>query len=169
MKYSLPLVIVILFGISGCSSQKKLVSDAPFRIENPSCTPYSGGMEESGSGFVLRMGVSINAGEDVDFETVYFRGHTLDPEVIIEEGKQYLQCRYVHKKQSKPDIVMHADTRKEVGNQPPAEKVGLKEFPFELKPDEAVIEYRYKGKTRYTKIGGIKDKMPDLLPAIQKN
>ena len=64
---------------------------------------------------------------------------------------------------------MHADTRKEVGNQPPAEKVGLKEFPFELKPDEAVIEYRYKGKTRYTKIGGIKDKMPDLLPAIQKN
>ena len=58
---------------------------------------------------------------------------------------------------------MHDDPMEEVGNQPPAEIIKKEDYPFELKPDEAVITYRHKGKTRYVKIGDIKDKSPMIF------
>ena len=169
MKYPAVLILGILFGMGGCSSQKKLDVNAPFSIEQPSCTPYAGGREASGSGFVLRLPISAMANSDITFEKVYFRGHILTPELLMEEKQQLLYCRYQRTPAEKPDIIMHADPMKEVGNQPPAEKVGTKEFPFELKAEEAVIAYRLEGKTKYTKISGIKDKTPDLLPTRPQN
>jgi hypothetical protein len=64
---------------------------------------------------------------------------------------------------------MHSDPKKEVGNQPPGSiSKKDKEFPFELKKDEAVISYKnsagdpQKSKITYFKITGIKTK-PSLI------
>ena len=169
MKYPAAVILVIMFGMTGCSSQKKLQADAPFNIEQPSCTPFSGGREASGSGFVLRLPISGISDSGISFEKVYFRGHILTPELLSQEDRDFLYCRYEHIRREKPDIIMHADPVEEVGNQPPALKVGKEEFPFELEPQEAVIAYRQKGKTRYAKISGIKDKAPELLPTRPEN
>ena len=155
--------------MSGCSSQKKLVKQAPFFVEKPSCTPFDGGMEASGSGFILRLEVVLQTDDEIAFEKVFFRGHILDSEWITENGKQLLQCRYVRKTKEKPDLIMHDDPMMEVGNQPPGEIKEKKEFPFELKTDEAVIAYRHKDKTHYTKISGIKDKSPVIFPGRENN
>ncbi|MCE2613658.1 hypothetical protein LVD13_11805 [Flavobacteriaceae bacterium D16] len=169
MKYTFTIMVVILFGMSGCSSQKKLVEQAPFSVEKPSCTPFEGGLEASGSGFVLQLPISTQAEDEITFEKVFFRGHILNPEWVTEEGNRFLQCRYMRKGKEKPDIIMHDDPMMEVGNQPPGEIVEKEEFPFKLKPDEAVIAYRLKGKTVYTKISGIKEKSPLIYPSRQNN
>ncbi|MCX2718577.1 hypothetical protein [Lentiprolixibacter aurantiacus] len=169
MKYALTILVVMVFGLTGCSSQKKLVKEAPFSVENPSCTPYAGGREGSGSGFILRIPLTLLSDEEITFEKVFFRGHILDPEWVAEGGKRFLQCQYQRKSTEKPDIIMHGDPMMEVGNQPAGEITEKEEYPFELKPDEAVIAYLQKGKTRYAKIGSIKDKMPNLLPSKEMN
>ena len=169
MKYPIAIILGILLGMTGCSSQKKIGTDAPFSVENPSCTPFAGGREESGSGFILRMPLSFQEYGDIAYDAVYFRGHVLTPMLLEEAGKQVLYCRYQRTSMVKPDIIMHDDPMKEVGNQPPSEKVGKKNFPFELQPEEAVIAYRTDDRIKYVKITGVKDKTPELLPARPNN
>ncbi len=169
MKYSVVILVAMLYGMSGCSSQKKLVKQAPFTVEKPSCTSFVGGREASGSGFVLRLPVVMQTDTKITFEKVYFRGHILDAEWETEDGKQIVQCRYERKPSDKKDFIMHDDPVMEVGNQPPGEIKDKEDFPFELKPDEAVIAYTHNGKIRYTKISGVKDKSPEILPGRENN
>ncbi|MDX1314651.1 MAG: hypothetical protein R3356_04045 [Eudoraea sp.] len=164
MRYSVTILVVVLFGLSGCSSQKKLVKQAPFIVEKPTCTPFDGGRETSGSGFTLRLPVSLQTGDELVFEKVFFRGHVLDSKLVTEDGMQYLQCKYKREVKQKPDIVMHDNPIMEVGNQPPAEIREKEDYPFKLNPDEAVISYLHKGKTRFAKISGVKDKSPVIFP-----
>jgi hypothetical protein len=164
--------IVILFGLFGCSSQKKLVQEAPFTIKNPSSQDYAAGKEEGGSGFTLSLPISDNLG-DVTFEEIYFRGHIMKPSLVLNENGRVLECVYRNENlEVKPDMVMHADPKEEIGNQPPSLlKTAEKEFPFELEKDEVVISYREKGKNkmRYFKMVGVKEKLPLIYPSRPKN
>lgn len=166
------LPIVLLFGLFGCTSQKNLVQEAPFTIKNPSSQDYAAGREEGGSGFTLSLPIADNEG-DVTFEEIYFRGHIMKPSLVQNENGSVLEC--VHRNENpkvKPDIVMHADPKEEIGNQPPSLlKSDQKEFPFELDKDEVVISYREKGKKRilYFKMKGVKEKLPLVYPSRPKN
>ena len=53
------------------------------------------------------------------------------------------------------DIVMHADGRKEVGNQPPMLQEKL---PFEMAENECVISFMKGKKLKYLKVEDIKQK-----------
>ncbi len=166
------LTIVILFGLFGCSSQNKLVQEAPFTIKDPSCQDYAAGREEGGSGFTLSLPIEDNVGE-VTFEEIYFRGHIMKPSLEQNEKGFALVC--IHRNENpeeKPDIVMHADPKEEIGNQPPSLlKTDQKEFPFKLEKDEVVIGYKEKGRKRmlFFKIIGVKEKPPLLYRSLPKN
>ncbi|QBA65435.1 hypothetical protein [Muriicola soli] len=164
-------IVIILFGLFGCSSQKKLTSEAPFTVEGANCQEYAAGREEGGTGFTLKIPLK---GEltSIDFQQVYFRGHAMQPELSTIDGESVLVCLYEN---IKPDggkgLVMHADPREEVGNQPPAMLGEKEEFPFELNADEAVIGFSEIGKKKlnYYKITGIKEKIPVQYPSRPKN
>ena len=166
------LSIVILFGLFGCSSQKKMVQEAPFTITNPSCQDYTAGKEEEGSGFTLSLPIADNE-EDITFEEVYFRGHMMKPTLVQNEKGSVLECVYKNENTKvKSDMIMHADPKEEIGNQPPSLlELDQKEFPFELEKDEVVVSYREKGKKRiqYFKIKGVKEKLPLIYPSRPKN
>ena len=69
------------------------------------------------------------------------------------------------------DIVMHADSLREVGNQPPYALPSAKDFPFDLRPDEAVLSY-WEGsseKRYYHKITGVLEKGGRIYPERTKN
>ncbi len=166
------LTIVLLFGLFGCSSQKKLVQEAPFTIKDPSCQDYAAGREEGGSGFTLSLPIADNV-EDVSFEEIYFRGHIMKPALVQNKNGSVLECVYRNENPGvNPDMVMHADPKEEIGNQPPSLlKTDQKEFPFKLDKDEVVISYREKGKKRiqYFKMKGVKEKLPLVYPSRPKN
>ena len=160
------LLMVTVFSLYGCSSQKKLTKEPPFTINNPSYQQYAGGREESGTGFILQFPVDMEAGNDIEFLEVFFRGHVLKAEQEKEGEKFYIICNYKDDVAvTKPDIIMHSDPKKEVGNQPPGPiSKENQDFPFELKEDEAVISYKngaedpQKRKIAYVKITKIKTK-----------
>lgn len=173
MKKTLIILTSFIFGLFGCTSQKKLTSDVPFTLEKPSCQQYAAGREEGDSGFVLRIPIAGIATTDVSFKDVFFRGHVLSPEMVKEATGMVLLCEFKNSAATiKPDIIMDADPKQEIGNQPPemiTKKV--KEFPFQLAPDEAVISFieGSSNKVIYHKIGGIKDKEPLMYPSRPKN
>ncbi len=166
------LTIVILFALFGCSSQKKMVMEVPFTIKDPSCQDYAAGKEEGGSGFILSLPIIDNK-DDVTFEEIFFRGHIMKPSLLQNEKGTTLICKWENKnKQGTPDMVMHADPREEIGNQPPSLlKTEEVEFPFDLEKDEVVIGFRKKGKKKiyYHKMKGVKDKLPLVYPSRPKN
>ncbi|MGB5205996.1 hypothetical protein [Eudoraea sp.] len=164
------IIILTVFSLYGCSSQKKLTTAPPFSINNPSYQQYAGGREESGTGFILQLPVDVEAGNEIDFLEVFFKGHVLEAEIKEDGENLRIVCNYKDTSEDKkPDIIMHSDPKEEVGNQPPA-SINRKnaDFPFDLDKDEAVISYKIitgdpqNNKVSYFKITGIKKK-PSLI------
>lgn len=161
--------ILLIMGLSGCSSQKKIEAKAPFTVENATCESFVGGREESGSGFVVKMPITAEANTDISYQKIYFRGHILSLQEVSDQGDIVLEGVYHREDAAKPDIIMHADPKKEVGNQPPKLKSEKKDFPFSLNPDQAIVEYTQGGDTKYFMIEGIKDKSQRILPGRPNN
>lgn len=164
------IIILSVFSLYGCSSQKKLTIDPPFSINNPSYQQYAGGREESGTGFILQLPVDVGASNEIEFLEVFFRGHVLKAKIKEEGENLQIICNYKDSKEGKkPDIIMHSDPKEEVGNQPPG-SINRKnaDFPFDLDKDEAVVSYKIitedpqNSKVAYFKIAGIKKK-PALI------
>ena len=164
------IIILTVFSLYGCSSQKKLTTDPPFSINNPSYQQYAGGREESGTGFILQLPVDVGASNEIEFLEVFFRGHVLEAKIKEEEENLKIICNYKDSREGKkPDIIMHSDPKEEVGNQPPGSiKRENADFPFDLDKDEAVVSYKIitedpqNSKVAYFKIAGIKKK-PALI------
>lgn len=147
-----------LFAIlTSCSSQKKLVAKVPFTIGNGYCQEWTGGKEESGKGLLVKIPVSEMEGYTL--EGIYFRGQMGEVSLEEENGQKYAVTNMQKSSNAKPDIVMHADPKEEVGNQPPRIKSEEElDFPFELKDTEAVLSFSKNGRIKYCKVTGIKDK-----------
>lgn len=154
-----------LFAIlTSCSSQKKLVAKVPFTIGNGYCQEWTGGKEESGKGMLVKIPVSEIEGYIL--EDIYFRGQMGKVSMVEENGQKYAVTNLQKLGSAKPDIIMHADPKQEVGNQPP--RLKNKEelsFPFELKDSEAVLSFYKNGKTKYYKVSGIKDRAALVYPS----
>jgi len=164
------ILILTVFSLYGCSSQKKLTTAPPFSINNPSCQQFVGGREESGTGFILQLPVDVGTANEIKFLEVFFRGHVLESEIKEEGENLWIICNYKYTgEDKKPDIIMHSDPKEEVGNQPPGSiNRENADFPFDLDKDEAVVSYKIitedpqNSKVAYFKITGIKEK-PSLI------
>lgn len=172
MKTSLYIAILSLLGLGSCASQKKMQTKPPFTIEAASFQKWTGGKEESGSGFEVNIPVSAFTKEYITFKEIYFRGKIGEASNETKVNKQYVTAKFTNSKFIKPDIIMHADPRKEVGNQPPMPQKNEKiDFPFDLADDEAVVSYTENNaeKVKYTKISGIKEKQALIYPSKPQN
>ena len=168
MKNTVYILLSLIMGLSGCSSQKKLETSTPFVLGPAICQEWYAGKEESGSGQVLKITINEMSSEEVNLQNVYFRGAMSKVNMEMEDKGMMAVARF--KKEGKKDMVMHADSTKEVGNQPP--KLRSKEemeFPFELKRDEAVLSYLEDDKVKYVKIIGVVEKPARILPSRPEN
>ncbi len=171
IKSTFYIILGCIITLQGCSSQKHLESSAPFQVEKATCQEWVGGREESGTGFRLQLPIVAATVDDVAFKEVFFRGTILEAQLEKDNEKMMVVCNYTSSKVERPDIIMHSDPKKEVGNQPPKLDKKRAKFPFELKPDEAVISYSEKGsnKLKYIKIAGIVDKPSRIYPSRPQN
>jgi hypothetical protein len=156
MKELYILSLILLFGLGGCSSQKKLTEQTDFVVQSAKCYKLLQGREESKPQLMLEVEVNqIPEGAEGDY--VFFRGEVKPYTFETVGGRSYLSARFSVNGPSKPDMVMEGDSQKEGGNQPPSLQPLLKEFPFELAEDEAVFRYKSGKKYVYFKVGGIVD------------
>ena len=149
-----------------CSSQKTLESQPPFSVQRPTVQYWEGGREESGFGMKFRARWNPEDPSAIQVDSLFFRGNRYKLEVTDSETGFILQASRSKSPLEKPDIIMHADSTREIGNQPPKLLPSPEVSPFDLQPDEAVISYILKaeGKIYYAKITGIVDKPSRIYP-----
>ena len=123
-------------------------------------------MEESGSGMRFRARWNPKDPSAQQVDSLFFRGRVYKLKVTDSETGFILEASRAESPLEKPDIIMHADSTKEIGNQPPKPLPSARSFPFELQPDEAVISYILKadGLKYYTKITGVVEKPSRIYP-----
>ncbi len=167
MKNSIYIILSCILGLYGCSSQKKLDTSPPFVLGTTTSQKWVGGREESGSGDIVKITIKEMKGEEVTFQNIYFKGGRSAVVMEMEDDGMMATAKFYTQK---PDMIMHADATKEVGNQPPKLKSREdQEIPFELKETEAVLSYMENDKMKYVKIVGIVNKPTRIYPGIQKN
>ena len=149
--------LAVLFSLSGCTPQKKLVENAPFETGSVVCQSWTGGRAESGSGIRLDIEMPLGTEEGIQLQQAYFRGKVANLSLQTKAGKQIASANFVNQSDKKPDVIMDADAKKEVGNQAP--KLA-EEFPFELQPTECVISYLEGKRLRYYKLEGVQETKP---------
>ena len=160
--------LILSIGLTSCSSQKTLQTKVPFEIGMATLQEWMGGKEESGTGYLISVPV-VNITKDVRFQEIFYHGQVV--QVTTESHGEGLMVKgNFTLAPQKPDIIMHADPRKEVGNQPPSMHKGYtKDFPFDLEPQEAVLSYMIKNRVKYVKISGMKKKAPLIYSTKPKN
>lgn len=159
MKPVLYMILVLTLSFSSCSSQKEIVSQSPLELGEASCQSWKGGRAESGSGMLLTVPVSGDNMELMQLKRAYFRGKVADATLENTENGWLVKANFVNQNLEKPDIIMDADPKKEVGNRPPVPKI---KFPFELGKDQCVISYMDGDTEKFFKVEGIQEKKPLL-------
>lgn len=140
------ILLIMAFGLFSCSSQKKLQTETPFEMGNASCQEYLGGKEESGTGMLLRIPLTVDDEGTTVFNEVFFRGKQAAVTMEEKDGMRFAVAKIPNAKGGS------------------AEAVALK-----LASTEAILSYTDNGKLKYTKITDIKQKQPLIHNSIQKN
>ena len=151
------ILLAMVFSLLGCSSQKKFETQAPFELGDASCQSWTGGRAEGGSGMLLTIPVSGENMEEMQLRKAYFRERVADLTLEDTEDGWLVKANFLDQTLDKPDIIMHADPKKEVGNRPPRPKA---KFPFELGQDQCVISYMEGDTEKFFRIEGVQEKKP---------
>ncbi|WP_424492845.1 hypothetical protein [Salinimicrobium sp. GXAS 041] len=151
--------IFIIISMSNCANGQKITEEAPVAFQQAYYTPWVGGVKGSGAGYNLFIPVNGEMAE-VQLDSVYFRGKKAKLTTKPQNDNLYIGHFETSSGTKKaPDLVMSSDPREEYGNQAPEI---IRDFPFELKEDEAVVSFRKEGKTSYFKISNIQKRDSDV-------
>lgn len=161
--------LLLTMGLMGCASQKPFQDDPPFQVTDPTAQMWMGGREATGTGMDLRLRYTPGMPGEVRPDSLYFRGQVMPATVEDTETGMLVTGSFRTDLGGETDRVMHADARKEVGNQPP-KPLPDPEFPFELEPDQAVMSYTRlsDGKRFYVRVDGVKEKPARVYPGKQR-
>ena len=153
-------VLAVLFGFTQCASMK-LQKKAPFKIASATYNHWVGGLPGvSGTKAEIRLSEKSN----ITFESLYFLNKIIKVETKEEKGRTLLIANHTNTSTNKRDVILSSDSKKEMKNQLP----DTKEFPFELKENEAIISYKVKDKLKYFKITNLKKVQSDFYPEMRK-
>lgn len=137
-----------------------MVAETPFEMGQATCQAWLGGRPETGSGMLLEIPL---LGENIDetkLQQAFFRGKIADIKLESTDNGWVAKANFMKKGIDKPDMVMHSDSGKEVGNQPPPLK---QEFPFELEKNQCVVSFLDGDTLKYFKIENIKEKKTKMF------
>ena len=163
-------LLLSFMGLMSCSSQPKIQTEAPFTVERPTVEYWVGGREESGTQMRFEARWNPIDPSSITLDSLYFRGRVMKAESQETETGFTITATFIENK-PESDMIMHADGRREVGNQPPKPLTPRKTFPFDLAMDEAVLSY-FDGKAsakQYYKISGVIEKQGRISPGRTKN
>lgn len=160
MKVITYMMVVLAFSLSSCSSQKKMGTQPPFEMGEATCQAWSGGRAESGSGMLLEIPVLNENRGEMKLQQAFFRGKIADLSFENTDKGLIAKANFKNQNMEKPDIIMHRDSRLEVGNRPPKPK---QEFPFELEDDQCVLSFLDGDTLKYFKVENIKEKKPIMF------
>ncbi|MFD2566912.1 hypothetical protein [Pseudotenacibaculum haliotis] len=154
------IYLFMFIGLMTCKSAK-IEKNPPFTISGATYNYWFGGQQGvSGIRVIISYETKAN---DITFDKIYFAKKEGTITISKKEGKSYLigQINTSKSRNEKGDLILDKDPTKEINNKLPEQ---TKKIPFELKENEAVIAYTYKGKQRFYKVTKMKQTKTDFYP-----
>lgn len=152
MKTSLKIIflLLIIVNLVYCAPKEEMKTSFPQKIKSVYFQKWIGGKEpkESGTAFYIEFETPLS--KDIQLVKIYFQNQ----EAGFEPISKNIFVAHLPLKYSNTDLILHKDSRKEYGNQAPI----ITKPKFDLKPTEALLEYKSNGKSYFFKINNPKEK-----------
>ncbi len=148
--------IILTIGFFQCASVH-FEKTPPFSVKGATFNNYVGGLPGV-SGTWVR--IYYEATTKIAFDSIFFKGRKTKIELQTIKNKTFASGHFnTSTVNSKEDLILHREGKKEYGNKAPEKKL-----PFELKENEAVISYTENGETKYYKVKNIKEGKKTYYP-----
>ncbi|SHF98977.1 hypothetical protein SAMN05444396_103287 [Flavobacterium segetis] len=146
--FTIILVSIITLNFTFCAMKQEVQLEFPQEIKSIFYQKENFGNTESQVDFYIEFKNKL--GENILLEKVYFNNQTAK----FEEINKTSFVAHLEQNKQTNDIILDSDGAKEYGNKAPV----LKKTHFDLKRDEAILEYKNKSKTYYFKITNLIEK-----------
>lgn len=151
-------ILLIVTSFIQCKSIK-FIKNPPFKITNATYENWTGGVPGV-SGTNVKIYYSSDT--EIKFHQIYYAN-----KIVTLEVKKTLDSKvlvgYFNTSTNKKELILHSNSTKEIKNSLPE----IKEFPFQLKENQAVISYYVGKKINYFKIKNLLKQNGETYPKIK--
>jgi hypothetical protein len=154
------LFFILAISLTFCAMKQELQTEFPQEIKSVYFQKWIGGQEETGSGTDFYIEFKKRLSKEIKLEKIYFRNQETNLEGVAENTF----VAHFYQQKSIPDLILDSDSLKEYGNKAPV----ILKPKFDLKPNEAVLEYKKMDQPLFFKIVNPKEKPMIAYPSINK-
>ena len=138
------LFFILAVSLTFCAMKQEFQTEFPQEIKSVYFQKWSGGLEETGSGIDFYIEFKKPLSKEIKLDKVYFRNQ----ESSLEKVAKNTFVAHFYQENINPDLILDGDPLKEYGNKAPV----ILQSKFDLKPNEALLEYTINNKTLFFKI-----------------
>jgi hypothetical protein len=141
-------LFIIAISLTFCAMKQEFQTEFPQEIQSAFYQKWLDSKESSGTNFYIEFKKPLEA--NIKLQKIYFQNQELAIKGIVKNTF----TAHFYKENKKEDFILHKDPSKEYGNKAPV----LQKTKFDLKPNEAVLEYKKDDKTQFFKITNVIEK-----------
>jgi hypothetical protein len=157
--YKKIFILIIPFSLFFCASKQKVQATFPQEIETVYFQKWIGGQEQTGSGTNFHIIFKKALSKEIQLNKIYFQNQ----EATFDQENEATFVAHFYQ-QPKNDIILDVDPKKEIGNKPPK----ILKPKYNLKPNEAIVEYTKNNKKSLFKIKNIKERELIAYPSMRR-
>lgn len=162
MKTSLQIVffLLIVSSMFYCAPKENQKTLFPQKIKSVYVQRWTDGKEPKASRTDFYIEFEAPLSNEIQLVKIYFQSR----EAGFEPISKNVFVAHLPLKYSNTGLILHKDSLKEYGNQAPV----ITKPKFDLKPTEALLEYKSNGKSFFFKINNAKEKPMIASPSVIK-
>jgi len=147
------IFLFLTLSASQCSSAQKLESTSPLDFGEVYYQKHPQAVKDLESMLTIFIPVIGENKDNIELDSVYFKGRSSKLMVADKDPNKYYG-KFVIKPKKAEDIILSSDMTEEHENKVTMDNPKI---PFELLPNQCIISYKQKGKTKYYKISNVKE------------
>lgn len=153
--FQIVFFLLIVISLVYCAPKENQKTKFPQKIKSVYFQKRVDIKEAKNSGIDFYIEFEEPLSKDIQLVKIYFQNQETD----FEQSTKNIFVAHLAPKYANPDLILHKDSLKEYGNQAPI----IAKPKFDLKPTEALLEYKSNGKSYFFKINNPKEK-PMIAP-----
>jgi hypothetical protein len=142
------LFLFVGIGLSFCASKERVQTNFPQEMASVYFQKWAGGRQETGVGIHFHIEFKQPLSKEIQLEKIYFKNQVVKVE---RESDTHFIANFYQKPKSQDLILNGEDPKAPISEKPK----------FDLKSNEAILEYKKKDKTMFYKM-----KNPKEIPMI---
>ena len=141
-------LLITAISLTFCAMKQEFQTEFPQEIQSVFYQKEKKGIEITGNHFYIEFKKPLAA--TIKLEKIYFHNQ----ESLVQEITKNVFVAHFYQSNKKEDLILDVNPAKEYGNKAPV----IQKSKFDLKPNEAVLEYKHDNKIFFYKISNVPEK-----------